>query len=691
MGGKAFTHGKYRLETPRMPREVYLYVKNQVIRDLTETFRWIDTPIEAPGKTDFGDIDVFVSQGVGCNIDKNYLIGVIENAIGAEYKLVEPGKDRVAGSFAIPWPDELPLPPGYNDDDDAGDDESSPRLPTPPPRRFFPPGGPATGMVEKSKSAVPYCTAGPPVSTGPSNSKPTPQGDSEPGAQANCSKDAKGKGKATDAAAAGSQTQPSSDAADGASITQSELSSVPSAATAPPTSGRRRSSWFNKETFGKGTFGKGTFGRRTFSKGAFGRVISGKHTSGNDTFGKGTLKKGRALFSSPRTLSISMLFKRGQSSQESGEFSNNDNDNDDEEDDDGTINTLEVYGSEPEINPGTVKIKRKRPPYKSILLDNPFKRRRRLYIQVDVRWCIAYKHCEFLRFVQSHGDMWQILGSIIRPFGLTVDDRALWLRASEIERNNWERSKIQLTSNPNEILRFLGLPIPEYWRPFTSVEAMFNYIANCPMFSVPPDYDVEKVRASARAKDRRRLAQRPVYREWVEVFKPRCRDQGLYTESSLTRDLVKDKAFDAFRIGTQYHQQVREFVYDSQRAKIRKDFIKGNCPVPEGPDDIEGFHSRARTIKAMSEIVLDRVDSSRYRVEAPDCLWKPNGLFDMDRTEAFIKSKMKFVAFQAQQNHEKEQERLKQEQMERGVREEDVEGQGQTPREALYPDAFNYF
>lgn len=112
MGGKAFSRLDPPLETPRMPKETYLVVKNQLIRTLAPAFSWIDTPIEGPGKQDYGDIDLIVSGLVGSDMRKESILTLINQLLGAQAQITEPGS-AVAAHFAIPWPEELPYPADY--------------------------------------------------------------------------------------------------------------------------------------------------------------------------------------------------------------------------------------------------------------------------------------------------------------------------------------------------------------------------------------------------------------------------------------------------------------------------------------------------------------------------------------------------------------------------------------------------
>ncbi|KAM0343424.1 hypothetical protein ACHAPU_008605 [Fusarium lateritium] len=282
------------------------------------------------------------------------------------------------------------------------------------------------------------------------------------------------------------------------------------------------------------------------------------------------------------------------------------------------------------------------------------KPRQRLHIQVDVTFCFEVRQAKYMRFFQSHGDIWQMLGSTIRPFGLTVDNVGLWIRIPEIERINRNHAKIWLTSQPNIILKFLDVAVPQYWRPFLSIQEMFHYVAKCPMFSVPADENEE--RADMTSNDRSRMANRPVYRKWIEEFKPSCREQGVHTESLLTRESVKEKAFVEFKIESEYLERLRGFIHQEQKKTIRK-AIKAADPIGDGTQDHQTLIRRGLTIKAMSEIIIDCVDESLYGIVAPRSLWHNNGLWNMDKVQQFITKNMDFVAVKALERDNKRAER----------------------------------
>lgn len=61
MGGSAFSSLPNPPHVPRMPPAVYRYVVAACSAALRELFVYVATPIESPGKTDHGDVDVLVA------------------------------------------------------------------------------------------------------------------------------------------------------------------------------------------------------------------------------------------------------------------------------------------------------------------------------------------------------------------------------------------------------------------------------------------------------------------------------------------------------------------------------------------------------------------------------------------------------------------------------------------------------
>ncbi|KAK4696111.1 hypothetical protein P7C71_g1746, partial [Lecanoromycetidae sp. Uapishka_2] len=161
------------------------------------------------------------------------------------------------------------------------------------------------------------------------------------------------------------------------------------------------------------------------------------------------------------------------------------------------------------------------------------------YVQVDVHLCPEGSF-DWQVFHQSHGDLWNLLGTTIRPFGLTANDAGLNIRIPEIEKLDRRKGLLLLTSEPDEVLDFLGMDVEEYQRPFGSVEAMYQYAVSCRFFRAET-----YVRGDLKANDRKRMAQRELYRQFVDEWVPangHFINTRVGRDTTLTREVVQEAA-----------------------------------------------------------------------------------------------------------------------------------------------------
>lgn len=113
MGGKAFSTGSDALYTPRMVPKVYEITLANCFDALTDLFPVVKTPIEAPEKATFGDIDLLISlEGSPFTSEdiNDHQKADIWKAIERKLKAVqvfEEGKLAISKSMAIPWPISL--------------------------------------------------------------------------------------------------------------------------------------------------------------------------------------------------------------------------------------------------------------------------------------------------------------------------------------------------------------------------------------------------------------------------------------------------------------------------------------------------------------------------------------------------------------------------------------------------------
>ncbi|KAF3053996.1 hypothetical protein E8E11_005288 [Didymella keratinophila] len=97
MGGKVFDN--LGLKVPRMPPEVYQQMIAIIRPKLEQFFTRVAVPRDAPGKTDYGDID-FLVDGVRSQADDGSLWELVQDALGADHH-----KHQGSHSYAIPHPD----------------------------------------------------------------------------------------------------------------------------------------------------------------------------------------------------------------------------------------------------------------------------------------------------------------------------------------------------------------------------------------------------------------------------------------------------------------------------------------------------------------------------------------------------------------------------------------------------------
>ncbi|KAI0597799.1 hypothetical protein F4775DRAFT_601993 [Biscogniauxia sp. FL1348] len=284
---------------------------------------------------------------------------------------------------------------------------------------------------------------------------------------------------------------------------------------------------------------------------------------------------------------------------------------------------------------------------------------RHLHIQVDLHVCDSLPELQWMLFKHAHGDLWNLLGSTIRPFGLTANEAGLWVRIPEIEDLDRGKARVLATRDPSETLRFLGLAqqgARQWEQPFASVEAAFEYAATCRLFWVraPPtttdlgdataiDGGDDLDRGKLKSNDRRRMRQRPMFREWVDEFLPRCRASGRFSgaaapaTTTITREQVRDEAFARFPgLRHAYAARLREWRVERQRLYLWKDVIKAALP-PADTDTGISIHYRSTTAIALKKLILgggggDLGDSIAAALKNPD------GTFDEDAVRAWVRA-----------------------------------------------------
>jgi hypothetical protein len=79
------------------------------------------------------------------------------------------------------------------------------------------------------------------------------------------------------------------------------------------------------------------------------------------------------------------------------------------------------------------------------------------WVQVDVKVCFKSYLFEWQTFKLNYASNSKIIGSIVKPLGLTIDPEGLHIRIEEIEETNLPGSMVWIGKDPRDVLRITGL------------------------------------------------------------------------------------------------------------------------------------------------------------------------------------------------------------------------------------------
>ncbi|CAK7210815.1 hypothetical protein SCUCBS95973_000917 [Sporothrix curviconia] len=271
------------------------------------------------------------------------------------------------------------------------------------------------------------------------------------------------------------------------------------------------------------------------------------------------------------------------------------------------------------------------------------------HIQVDLAIAPSLGLLHWALFKHAHGDLWNILGAaVLRPLGLTIDERALWLRVPEIEQAHRNRAKVFLSDEPATVLHFLGLSVldknrqSQWEAPFASATDLFEYATTSRFFVLPDDtdgtdgtgdtgntgdhaggtdgrkrYSYSQDLSVLKANDRRRMLYRPLFRQWITEYVPALqtaahasgssRGQETAAAVAVTRESVREAAF-AYFPGTevQYHAVRTAWLRERHLMAIRA-AAKEAVPL-ELPSQYRGVVCAA--VRQRLGLVMDRNDGA---------------------------------------------------------------------------------
>jgi hypothetical protein len=79
------------------------------------------------------------------------------------------------------------------------------------------------------------------------------------------------------------------------------------------------------------------------------------------------------------------------------------------------------------------------------------------WVQVDVKVCFKPELFEWQTFELNYASNSKMIGSMVKPLGLTIDPEGLHIRVEEIEETNFPGSMVWVGKDLRDVLRITGL------------------------------------------------------------------------------------------------------------------------------------------------------------------------------------------------------------------------------------------
>lgn len=258
-------------------------------------------------------------------------------------------------------------------------------------------------------------------------------------------------------------------------------------------------------------------------------------------------------------------------------------------------------------------------------------------------------------FQHAHDALWAIIESTIMPYGLYIHNQGLYIQPNDLcidydaAENFEERSETSffLTSDPDEMLLFLGFPANPFWEEqFQTVHEMYTYVADCPMFCSQPDYPkwpaMNPHQEEAAKKLDKLLFQPSALNHFLTVFKPYCLARGYYIEPRTSPSRVFEHAVNFFHMHAEVYIRSTRISIEEQRHYIWIYMINNFEQLEEPEAKIEEIPRtdyrrrcyRILLVNALKEIILQ--GGTKYGIK----LWKgirdASGNYHMDVVKDYI-------------------------------------------------------
>ncbi|KAH9865049.1 hypothetical protein IAQ61_008995, partial [Plenodomus lingam] len=206
------------------------------------------------------------------------------------------------------------------------------------------------------------------------------------------------------------------------------------------------------------------------------------------------------------------------------------------------------------------------------------------WVQIDVKVCFKPELFTWCAFEHNYASHSKVIGSLVKPLGLTLDPEGIHIRVEEMEDTNFPGSMVWINKDPKDMLRIVGLDRRLLDAGFTTRTEIYKAFTSSWLFN--PAHFVARLtdkKYSQRLEDRAPHWM-PFLTEWLPTLHPGSHDSAdhgeeLETWYKRTRAAVRDKVFTMFPpIAAQYYNKRAIHIKEAEELRLRK-IITAAIPV----------------------------------------------------------------------------------------------------------------
>ena len=143
------------------------------------------------------------------------------------------------------------------------------------------------------------------------------------------------------------------------------------------------------------------------------------------------------------------------------------------------------------------------------------------YVQLDVE-ILETELVDWHVFYSSYGDLAGILGRIVTYLGFSITDRGFILRTRELDDSKTSQivniadkdGMVFLSRNPKKVMEFLGVSVEDFYKGFTTLEEMYQWVGKCRLLRAEP-VKLRRDKAHDRYREQKRTVFSGFFKEWL--------------------------------------------------------------------------------------------------------------------------------------------------------------------------------